>query len=411
VAYERHFDEGATQASLYIKITFFRWVNTAIITTWITPFLAVLGEKNIDMINTVNALILSEMFLSPLLRYFDLFSFLDRHYFAPRAKTQEEMFGCFSGGWYNLAERFTDFTKVLLLCMFYSAFYPLIYFLGALILFIQYWMDKFLLLRSWQKAPLINPNTARFSRTYFTTAALVLGAFSSAYAYARSPYTNLCECSEENPCNETNSRSFGNVQLLNGQSLDAVRASEQEYFFCNQRDIDFPPIPINQGSVQWMTQSQETLSRIYGWTSLILLIVYVAVVLGQSLIRSTFSFWKGMYKPRGTDQRKDFSSGVGLESFAYIPQIDAPGFYLPFLACSIDDIDVKLIDWKNPNRKGEEDLHRSYDDQNLIFDVPFDGMKRSRDEDITVSRQIPPEARLRPVFSILKHYPPDWANK
>ncbi len=248
-----------------------------------------------------------------------------------------------------------DFTKVLLLCMFYSgqlccyltyilidfwqlpvhdfysppntfpAFYPLIYFLGALILFIQYWMDKFLLLvsakflcnllclypfipsfhstltvqseqRSWQKAPLINPNTARFSRTYFTTAALVMGAFSSAYAYARSPYTNLCECYDENPCNETNSRSFDNVQLLNGALLDAVQTSEQEYFFCNQRDIDFPPVPINQGSVKWMTQSQETLSRIYGWTSLILLIVYIVVVLGQSLIRSTFSFWTGMYK-------------------------------------------------------------------------------------------------------------------
>lgn len=94
-----------------------------------------------------------------------------------------------------------------------------------------------------------------------------------------------------------------------------------------------------------------------------------------------------------------------------VTQIDAPGFYLPFLACSIDDIDVKLIDWKNPNRKSEEDLHRSYDDQNLIFDVPFDGMKRSRDEDITVSRQIPPAARLRPVFSIVKHYPPEWAKK
>ena len=47
-----------------------------------------------------------------------------------------------------MAERFTDFTKVLLLCAFYCPLYPLIYFLGALILLGQYWMDKFLFLVS-----------------------------------------------------------------------------------------------------------------------------------------------------------------------------------------------------------------------------------------------------------------------
>ena len=58
------------------------------------------------------------------------------------------LFSCFKGGEYNLAERFTDFTKVLLLCIFYSAYYPLIYGLGAIILFVMYWTDKFLLLVS-----------------------------------------------------------------------------------------------------------------------------------------------------------------------------------------------------------------------------------------------------------------------
>jgi hypothetical protein len=65
------------------------------------------------MINTINALLLSEMVVSPLLRYFDIFEIMSRHYYAPRAKTQEEMFSCFSGGWYNLAERFTVRVKVL----------------------------------------------------------------------------------------------------------------------------------------------------------------------------------------------------------------------------------------------------------------------------------------------------------
>ena len=44
VTYERHYNESSIQASLYFKITFFRWVNTAIITRVITPFLVTLGS-------------------------------------------------------------------------------------------------------------------------------------------------------------------------------------------------------------------------------------------------------------------------------------------------------------------------------------------------------------------------------
>lgn len=44
VSYEKHYDEGSAQVSLYVKITFFRWVNTAIITRIITPFLVTLGN-------------------------------------------------------------------------------------------------------------------------------------------------------------------------------------------------------------------------------------------------------------------------------------------------------------------------------------------------------------------------------
>jgi len=49
VSYEKHFDEGSMQRSLYIKITLFRWMNTAIITRLITPFVATLGTDKIDV--------------------------------------------------------------------------------------------------------------------------------------------------------------------------------------------------------------------------------------------------------------------------------------------------------------------------------------------------------------------------
>ena len=61
VSYEKHLDEGSMQRSLYIKITLFRWVNTAIVTRIITPFVSSLGVDKIDMINTINALLITGM--------------------------------------------------------------------------------------------------------------------------------------------------------------------------------------------------------------------------------------------------------------------------------------------------------------------------------------------------------------
>ena len=120
LSFEKHYDEGSKEKSLYVMITFFRWMNTAVVLRLITPILASIGQQKIDLINTVNSLMISEMVVSPMIRYVDPGSFLKRHILAPRAKSEEAMLRCFDGGYYSLAERFTDFTKVLLLCIFYS---------------------------------------------------------------------------------------------------------------------------------------------------------------------------------------------------------------------------------------------------------------------------------------------------
>jgi len=385
VSYEKHRREGSKQASLYIKITLFRWINTVIITWVITPFLVTLGAESIDLISTVNALMLSEMLLSPFLRVFDVFSFLDRHYFAPRAKTEEKMLSCFKGGWYNLSERFTDLTKVLLLCIFYSPFYPFIYFLGAATLFIQYWTDKFLLLRAWRRAPSVGVDMPQFSRRYFSTAACVIGAIAGGYSYARSPFTFLC-CANGN-C-DAPSTPFTDVTLLNTTVIDVVNAVG-DFYFCNQQDIGFPPIPSVQGTAKWMTSSQDRLTGIFGIFCVVLVAMYGFYALFSPVVKLTLSLVTGVYEPTGIDQRKDFSSGVGIETFAYIPSLEVDGFHFPFLACDINDIDVRLIEWRDPNHK-YENAHRQYDEHNLIFDV---------------SRE-----RRNAVFSAVKHFPPSWCK-
>lgn len=87
--------------------------------------------------------------------------------------------------------------------------------------------------------------------------------------------------------------------------------------------------------------------------------------------------------------------------------LDVPGFHFPLLCANIDDIDVKLIGWKDPNCQ-KTDEHRNYDDHNLIFDVAHDNLHRSRNLSVEES-ETKSEGNGRPIFSIVKQYPPSWA--
>ena len=43
---------------------------------------------------------------------------------------------------YNLGERYTDLTKVLFMCFYYSALYPAAFFFGTAILIVQYHVSQ-----------------------------------------------------------------------------------------------------------------------------------------------------------------------------------------------------------------------------------------------------------------------------
>ena len=101
-----------------------------------------------------------------------------------------------------------------------------------------------------------------------------------------------------------------------------------------------------------------------------------------------------------------------LKSFCILSwqQFVIPGFHFPLLACDIDDIDVDLISWRNPQGNNIEHPHLNYDDYNLIFDVPHEGMKRSINvASSTVKSDEHDETRH--IYSIVKQWPPEWAKK
>jgi len=117
-------------------------VNTALLVKLLTPWTSTLSDARQDVLPQVNALLWSELWLVPLLRLGDLFGNFKKHVLAPRSRTQEEMNLNFQGTKYNLGERYTDLTKVLFVCFFFSALYPAAFFFGAAILIVQYMVSR-----------------------------------------------------------------------------------------------------------------------------------------------------------------------------------------------------------------------------------------------------------------------------
>lgn len=218
---------------------------------------------------------------------------------------------------------------------------------------------------------------------------------------------------------------FSDVELRSGETIDEVIVTQDTPVVpCSQswRQVDglvFPPTKRWQpDGLQWMSNSQELLTTIYGWSSVGVLIAFFVYYFGSATLNFLLSWFKGVYNPGGQDQHIDFSSN--LEIFAYVPQIKLSALPFPLLACDIDALDQGLIGWNDPSQ--------SYDLHNMIFDVPWEGMPRKKliqkntrgraliaqqsdylgDNDERSGVQQQAEKRKTPMFSIVKHWPPGW---
>jgi hypothetical protein len=95
------------QASLYVKICAFRWINTAVITTVVKPFLATLEGSKESLIIAVYQILKAEIVIVPIVHMFDIMGNIKRHLLAPIAKNQAAMNSFFSGAPGLLGEKYT----------------------------------------------------------------------------------------------------------------------------------------------------------------------------------------------------------------------------------------------------------------------------------------------------------------
>lgn len=290
----------------------------------------------------------------------------------------------FQGQVVELAERYTNMTKILFLTLWYCAIFPGAFFLCSFALLLNYFVDRFSLMRTWKRPPQLGTKISEFSRRYFFSLAIVAMALLSSYIWSAFPFDNLC-------MNEgANAPTFAGAWLVTPLEGDVEEVtlddSDGSFRYCLQDFFrisgeNFPFISKNQpDGEEWMTSEQETVTDIYGWSAVgVMSLVAISFLLGWCEgIRSLF---RGTYDPRGDDQGIPFSEVPSIN--AYVPEVESPVFSYPLLACSVESLDKELLEWTDPDRP------------HSFYDLTKDAEVLLRGTDVA----------SRVVFSQIAHWP------
>jgi hypothetical protein len=163
--------------------------------------------------------------------------------------------------------------KIMFLAFWYCSIFPSALLLAAAALLINYYTDKFSLLRTWKRAPHVSTEISTYSRHYFFSSALVFLAAMSSFYWSAYPFDNLCVAA-----NQTLDEGFAGVYMVTiaDRFKTSVRMEEIEltanrtlYKFCDQDFIlgsGGTQYPFLEG--EWMDEGQQTLATLFAWTSL-----------------------------------------------------------------------------------------------------------------------------------------------
>jgi hypothetical protein len=273
-SYESHPNESAASGSNYIKMTVFRWVNTAIIYYIITPFTDTI-QNGAYLIESVYTMLLFDVLLTPTLGPLDIAGNFMRHYFGPRAQSQRLMNLNFKAAKYDIGELETNITRVLFFALFYSTIFPLGYFMAGIVFLFAYIVDRFCILRSWQQSARVNSTVSKYTNNFLLLTVLAFTIMSS-YRFATFPFDSACTTDDD-----VAAYAGDHTLTILGTGKETgitITGDDAVYKICNQNLLwtgKFPPTRRFAQSEEnmWMNEWQENYSFIYGWTMVAIIIV------------------------------------------------------------------------------------------------------------------------------------------
>lgn len=383
---EPHKSAGDKQTSLFTKIALFRWVNTVMVIDFVTPFTSRISNSGVTgdhaaLIPSVFAIFKADLIVMILLQLSDPIGMFNRHYKAPRAFDQEAMYRNFKGNNWRLAERYTNMSKVLFLSFYYYAIFPSALFLCAGTMLVIYYADSYSIMRIWKRNPQIGPQIAHFNDKYIVPFYILVLAILSSYWWSAFPFDNLC------PVDSTDFPTQAPTDLddnLFPPGYDALSDSDYKngtfYEYCNQNEM-FREFPVSEHN-SWMTDDQEKMTKLFGWTSIGILVLMILffMFMGFKLFLRLFI---SDYSPDGRDMDMPFST---LEdNCTYVPQVDSKETPYPFIVGNLKDMDPELHDWVS--------AEHDYDYYNVTLDL----------KDILSPEELE-EVSTKTLFSTVKDY-------
>jgi len=358
--FEEHPYKDTYEASLFAKITLFRWVNTAIVTTAIKPFTETLSADEKGLIPAIYAILKAEIITAPLLHICDIVGQIKRFVLAPRAKKQSAMNTYFHGSKQNLGEKYTNMTKIVFLCCFYSVIFPASFMFGALAILATYVTDKFCLFRSWGRLPELGNDVAKLSRgIFFPLVLFVLVALSQFY-WSTYPFDNLCE-SDIYLSNETYPDYIGTHIITTAASESAqitMKPGQKVYRFCQQDYIENPEAIFKFSD--WMSNDQIAFHYLFSFLGMGLIITLAFITIVYDIRPRIKYAVKGDYTTIERDSGETYTSQPHIK--AYIPQVSNKNFLYPLILSDITNIDSNHIGWTDPTHN-----HFYYDVSNDVI--------------------------------------------
>lgn len=359
--YESHRSEDTKQSSRYVKITLSMLAFTALATTVVTPFTDTVSNSSDSILYSLYAIFVFELFRGPLTQCVDLSGNLKRHLLGPRVTNRLKLAGLFQGTAYELSERYTNMTNVLFLTFYYATIFPAGYFFGFLTFVIHYCTDKYCVLRVWAPSPTIGTSISVYCRVFIMATVVVLAIVSSYYV-AGFPFDNACATTEIVP-----PEYIGNYTASTGDGVDitvSIKADDYSFAFCNM-DMEkygaFPAWASNQPvGKEWMDKDQANIAWLFGWTSVIALILAACIFFNRVALKFCRYMFFGFYDSSENVSKAPFSEVE--EIYAYVPQVRVPDMPMPVLIANVNDIDSSLIGWDDP--------HFGVNAHNIIYDIP-----------------------------------------
>uniref|UniRef100_A0A7S1XQ05 CSC1/OSCA1-like cytosolic domain-containing protein n=1 Tax=Phaeomonas parva TaxID=124430 RepID=A0A7S1XQ05_9STRA len=369
---ESHLTFSAKQTSMLVKLVVARWFTTSIIYSIITATEDTADEATIEQIYNI---LFADAVTTPALRLLDVGGRIQRYLVAPGASlpclagafpganTQGEMNKSFEGTEWSLAERYTDLTKTVFVSLFNMSVYPAGVFITAFAMIVNFWVDKYCLLRIWAPQPELGAGITTTNRSYIALV-LLFHFMVALHVYAAWPFDGYIDTGE--PTTVTGVSARENVY----EKVGDMTARGPSVFLINTR--------------RWMSGDQKGVVKVFSAFSVVVFVVFILTYFGQGLYDAYRMLTTGIYEEPGEDQGITHVSHTGEDAIdVYVPKIHQPGIKYPLLAAKItfplDHLPFKI----HPDEVGHYNLYEE------LIDPKFTHGAKENENVFSIVRQYP----------------------